>query len=155
MSADSGTDSKPLHFLEQRIAGDIEAGRCQQVVTRFPPEPNGFLHIGHAKSICLNFGLAETFGGHCHFRFDDTNPAKEDQTYIDAIIEDVQWLGFTWHGDIRYASRYFQQLYEWAVYLIEQGNAYVDHLSAEDARAYRGTLTERGKNSPYRDRNEA
>jgi len=155
MSADSGTDSKPLHFLEQRIAGDIEAGRCQQVVTRFPPEPNGFLHIGHAKSICLNFGLAETFGGHCHFRFDDTNPAKEDQTYIDAIIEDVQWLGFTWHGDIRYASRYFQQLYEWAVYLIEQGNAYVDHLSAEDARAYRGTLTEPGKNSPYRDRSVA
>jgi glutaminyl-tRNA synthetase len=143
---------RPLHFLEQQVKDDLATGKCQKVVTRFPPEPNGYLHIGHAKSICLNFGLAETFNGECNFRFDDTNPAKEDQEYIDAIIRDVEWLGFKWAGDIRYASSYFQQLYEWAIYLVEQGNAYVCHLSASETREYRGTLTQSGKDSPYRNR---
>lgn len=143
---------RPLHFLEQQIKDDLAKGKHQKIVTRFPPEPNGYLHIGHAKAICLNFGLAEKFNGECNFRFDDTNPAKEDQEYIDAIIRDVGWLGFKWAGDIRYASSYFQQLYEWAIYLIEQGNAYVCHLSASETREYRGTLTEAGKNSPYRNR---
>ncbi len=156
MTADTQTDTpsneKPLNFLEQQIKDDLNAGKNQQVITRFPPEPNGYLHIGHAKSICLNFGLAETFNGVCHLRFDDTNPAKEDQEYIDAIIRDVEWLGYRWDGDIRYASSYFQQLYEWAIYLIEQGKAYVCHLSAEETREYRGTLTEAGKDSPYRSR---
>ncbi len=151
-NATAATSERPLHFLEQQIEKDLAENKHQKVVTRFPPEPNGYLHIGHAKSICLNFGLAETFGGECNFRFDDTNPAKEDQEYIDAIIRDVEWLGFKWAGDIRYASSYFQQLYEWAIYLIEQGKAYVCHLSAEQTREYRGTLTEPGKNSPYRDR---
>ncbi len=140
------------HFIEQQIMDDLSAGVCQKLVTRFPPEPNGYLHIGHAKSICLNFGLAEKFGGECNLRFDDTNPAKEDQEYIDAIIRDVEWMGYQWAGDVRFASRYFQQLYEWAIYLIEQGKAYVCHLTAEQTREYRGTLTEAGKNSPYRDR---
>ncbi|MEO0443083.1 MAG: glutamine--tRNA ligase/YqeY domain fusion protein [Pseudomonadota bacterium] len=146
-----GSD-RPLHFLEQLIADELKQGKSQKIVTRFPPEPNGYLHIGHAKSICLNFGLAETFGGECNLRFDDTNPAKEDQHYIDAIIRDVEWLGYRWAGDIRYASDYFQQFYQWAVYLIEQRKAYVCHLSPEQTREYRGTLTEPGKNSPYRDR---
>lgn len=144
--------SRPPHFLEQIIQGDIQSGKTPQIVTRFPPEPNGYLHIGHAKSICLNFGLAETFGGVCNLRFDDTNPAKEDQEYIDAIIRDVEWLGFRWQGDVRYASSYFQQLHDWAVDLIEQGKAYVCHLTADQAREYRGTLTEAGQNSPYRER---
>lgn len=143
---------RPLHFLEQQIKDDLATGKHQKIVTRFPPEPNGYLHIGHAKSICLNFGLAETFGGECNFRFDDTNPAKEDQEYIDAIIRDIEWLGFTWAGDIRYASSYFQQLYEWAIYLIKAEKAYVCHLSATETREYRGTLTQPGKNSPYRTR---
>jgi len=121
-------------------------------VTRFPPEPNGYLHIGHAKSICVNFGLAQEFGGVTHLRFDDTNPAKEDQEYIDAIEADVKWLGFEWSGEVRYASQYFDQLYAWAVHLIETGKAYVDDLTPEQAREYRGTLTEPGKNSPFRDR---
>lgn len=144
--------ARPLHFLEQIIKQDVDDGKTSQVVTRFPPEPNGYLHIGHAKSICLNFGLAETFGGVCNLRFDDTNPAKEDQEYIDAIIRDVEWLGYRWAGEVRYASSYFEQLHDWAVTLIEQGDAYVCHLNAEQAREYRGTLTETGKNSPYRDR---
>ena len=152
MESNTTTVDKPLNFIEQIVAKDIASGDCSQVVTRFPPEPNGYLHIGHAKSIYLNFGLAENFGGHCHLRFDDTNPSKEDQEYIDAIIEDVRWLGYQWAGDIRYTSDAFQQLYEWAVYLIEEGLAYVDHLSADEARIYRGTLTEPGKNSPYRNR---
>lgn len=151
-SSSTSTNERPLHFLEQQIKDDLEQQRCERLITRFPPEPNGYLHIGHAKSICLNFGLAETFGGDCHLRFDDTNPAKEDQEYIDAIICDVEWLGYQWKGEVRYASSYFQQLYEWAIYLIEQGLAYVCHLSAEETREYRGTLTEPGKNSPYRDR---
>ena len=147
----SSTD-KPLNFLEQQITHDLSEGKYSQITTRFPPEPNGYLHIGHAKSICINFGLAERFGGVCNLRFDDTNPAKEDQEYIDAIMRDVQWLGFSWDGDVRYASSYFQQLYEWAINLIEQGKAYVCHLSAEQTREYRGTLTEPGIDSPYRNR---
>lgn len=144
--------SKPKNFLEQILAKDLANGVCTQVVTRFPPEPNGYLHIGHAKSICLNFGLAESFQGQCNLRFDDTNPAKEDQEYVQAIMDDVRWLGFEWAGEVRYASNYFDQLYQWALHLIESGNAYVCHLSAEQAREYRGTLKEPGKNSPYRDR---
>lgn len=145
-------DNKPLNFLEQIIRKDLNEGKYQHIITRFPPEPNGYLHIGHAKSICLNFGLAETFGGSCNLRFDDTNPAKEEQEYIQAIMEDVQWLGFQWQGDVRYASSYFDQLYQWAVHLVENGLAYVCHLNAEQMREYRGTLKEPGKNSPYRDR---
>ncbi|MBC6906892.1 glutamine--tRNA ligase/YqeY domain fusion protein [Saccharophagus sp. K07] len=145
-------DHKPLNFLEQIIQRDLAEHKYQQIVTRFPPEPNGYLHIGHAKSICLNFGLAEKFNGRCNLRFDDTNPAKEDQEYVQAIMDDVRWLGFQWDGEVRYASSYFDQLYEWAIYLIKAGKAYVCHLSPEQAREYRGTLTEAGKNSPYRDR---
>ena len=121
-------------------------------MTRFPPEPNGYLHIGHAKSICLNFGVAQEFGGRCHLRFDDTNPVKEELEYIEAIKEDVSWLGFDWSEHLYFASDYFEQLYEWAVHLIRTGNAYVDDLSPEEMRAHRGTLTEPGRNSPYRDR---
>ena len=140
------------NFLRTIIADDLENGRVSDIVTRFPPEPNGYLHIGHAKSISVNFGLAEEFGGRCNLRFDDTNPEKESQEFIDSIQEDVRWLGFAWDGEVRFASSYFQQLYDWAVYLVEQGLAYVDDLSPEEAREYRGTLTEPGKNSPYRDR---
>jgi glutaminyl-tRNA synthetase len=143
---------RPPHFLEQLVQKELDQKNISKLVTRFPPEPNGYLHIGHAKAICLNFGLAEKFGGACHLRFDDTNPAKEDQEYIDAIIRDVKWLGYQWDGEIRFASSYFEQLHDWAVHLIEQGNAYVCHLSADEAREYRGTLTEPGKNSPFRER---
>lgn len=144
--------TKPLNFLEQLIKNDLAEGRYTQITTRFPPEPNGYLHIGHAKSICLNFGLAQTFGGRCNLRFDDTNPIKEDDEYVQSIQRDVQWLGYQWSGPVKYASDYFDQLYEWAVYLIERGLAYVCHLSAEQARDYRGTLKEPGKDSPYRTR---
>ena len=140
------------NFLRTQIENDLTEGRVQELVTRFPPEPNGFLHIGHAKSITVNFGLAEQFGGRCHLRFDDTNPEKESQEFIDSIQEDVRWLGFEWSGDVRYASAYFEQFYEWALYLIDQGLAYVCDLSPEEAREYRGTLTEPGKDSPFRDR---
>ncbi|CAM4073317.1 glutamine--tRNA ligase/YqeY domain fusion protein [Vreelandella rituensis] len=140
------------NFIRNQIREEIEAGKVTKIVTRFPPEPNGFLHIGHAKSICLNFGLAEQFGGDCHLRFDDTNPAKEEQAYIDAIKEDVKWLGFEWAGDVRFASDYFDQLYVWAQHLIREGKAYVDDLSPDEIREYRGTLTEPGKPSPYRER---
>lgn len=145
-------DAKPQHFLAQQIQQDLTSGTISQLVTRFPPEPNGYLHIGHAKSICLNFGLAEEFGGQCNLRFDDTNPAKEDQEYIDAIQEDVRWLGFNWQGEVKYASAYFDTLYAWAQVLVEKGLAYVCHLSADEAREYRGTLKAPGRNSPYRDR---
>lgn len=145
-------DSKPLNFIQQTINSDLENGIVNKIVTRFPPEPNGYLHIGHAKSICLNFGLAEQYGGDCHLRFDDTNPEKEEDEYVQAIIDDVKWLGFQWSGDIRFASDYFGQLYEWAQYLIREGKAYVCELNAEQMREYRGTLTEPGKNSPFRDR---
>lgn len=143
---------KPLNFLEQIISRDLEEGRTKKLVTRFPPEPNGYLHIGHAKSICLNFGLAERFGGECNLRFDDTNPSKEEIEYVDAIKRDVSWLGFSWAGDVRYASSYFDQFYDWALHLIKEGKAYVCDLNADQAREYRGTLTEPGKPSPYRER---
>ena len=146
------SEDKPLNFLEQIIKKDLNEGTYQKLVTRFPPEPNGYLHIGHAKSICLNFGLAETFGGECNLRFDDTNPEKENEEFVHAIKKDVEWLGYKWAGDVRYASSYFDDLYQWAIYLIQQGKAYVCDLSAEQAREYRGTLTEAGKNSPYRER---
>lgn len=140
------------NFIRNQIRDEIEAGRADKVVTRFPPEPNGFLHVGHAKSICLNFGLAEQFGGDCHLRFDDTNPAKEEQAYIDAIKEDVSWLGFEWAGAVRYASDCFDQLYAWAQHLIREDKAYVDDLSPDEIREYRGTLTAPGRPSPWRER---
>ncbi len=143
------------NFLRAVITADLEAGRVAELVTRFPPEPNGYLHVGHAKSISVNFGLAESYAGRCHLRFDDTNPEKETQEYIESIMADVRWLGYQWHGEVRYASAYFQQFYEWAVHLIEQGNAYVCDLNAEQAREYRGTLTKPGRNSPWRDRSVA
>ncbi|UVW33940.1 glutamine--tRNA ligase/YqeY domain fusion protein [SAR92 clade bacterium H455] len=143
---------KPSNFIQQIITADLEAGRVNEVVTRFPPEPNGYLHIGHAKSICLNFGLAEQFGGRCNLRFDDTNPEKEDDEYVQAIIQDVRWLGFDWSGEPRFASDYFGQLYTWAKQLLTDGKAYICELDAEQMREYRGTLTEAGKNSPFRER---
>ena len=149
-------DTEPRsNFLRTQIQSDLDAGVVDRVVTRFPPEPNGFLHIGHAKSITVNFGLAEQYGGVCNLRFDDTNPEKESQVYIDAIQADVKWLGYQWDGEVRYASSYFQQFYEWALHLIDEGKAYVCDLSADEARDYRGTLTSPGKNSPYRDRSIA
>ena len=143
----------PGNFIRTRIDADLAAGETGgRVVTRFPPEPNGYLHIGHAKSICLNFGLAADFGGECHLRFDDTNPVSEDPEYVDAIQEDVRWLGFDWGGHLHHTSDYFEQLHTFAVQLIEQGQAYVCELSAEEIRETRGTLTEPGRDSPYRDR---
>ncbi|HOV32060.1 MAG TPA: glutamine--tRNA ligase/YqeY domain fusion protein [Candidatus Hydrogenedens sp.] len=139
-------------FIHQIVDEDLKIGRYKGVVTRFPPEPNGYLHIGHAKSICLNFGLAEEYNGRCHLRYDDTNPLKEEQEYIDAIREDVRWLGFDWGKHEYYASDYFEQLYEWAIFLIKKGKAYVCDLSADEVREYRGTLTQPGKESPYRNR---
>jgi len=147
----SESKDKPLNFLQQIIKKDLEDGKHTKIVTRFPPEPNGYLHIGHAKSICLNFGLAQEVGGECNLRFDDTNPAKEDQEYVDAIKADVNWLGFEWAGDVRYASEYFDQFYQWAIYLIEQGKAYVCHLNAAETSEYRGWATKPGKDSPQRD----
>src|SRR3954453_2762061 len=139
-------------FIREIVAADVREGRVSEVVTRFPPEPNGYLHIGHPKSIALNFGIAREFGGRCHLRFDDTNPVKEEQEYIDAIQEDIRWLGFDWGEHLYYASDYFHQLYEWAVDLIKAGKAYVDDLSPEEIREHRGTLTEPGKDSPWRGR---
>jgi glutaminyl-tRNA synthetase len=139
-------------FIREIVAADLREGRHDTIVTRFPPEPNGYLHIGHAKSICLNFGIAREFGGRCHLRFDDTNPEKEEQEYIDAIEADVRWLGFDWGEHLYFASDYFEQLYEWAVDLVRAGKAYVDDLSADEIREHRGTLTEPGTNSPWRDR---
>jgi glutaminyl-tRNA synthetase len=139
-------------FIRDIIQSDLDAKRHSTVVTRFPPEPNGYLHIGHAKAICLNFGVAQEFGGRCHLRFDDTNPVKEEQEYIDAIERDVRWLGFDWGRHLYHASDYFEQLYEWAEHLIRSGKAYVDDQSQEEMRATRGTLTEPGTNSPYRER---
>ena len=146
-AAEAGRD-----FIRDIVKADLDAGRVQQVVTRFPPEPNGYLHIGHAKSICLNFGIAEEFGGRCHLRFDDTNPTKEEQEYIDAIERDVRWLGFDWGAHLYHASDYFERLYNWAEDLIRSGKAYVDDQSQDEIRHNRGTLTEPGKNSPFRDR---
>ncbi len=143
---------KPSNFLATIIEDDLAKGKHDKIVTRFPPEPNGYLHIGHAKSICVNFGLAEQFGGVCNLRFDDTNPEKEEQEYIDSIKADINWLGFQWNETEKYTSNYFGTLYEYAVHLIKNGDAYVCDLSGDQAREYRGTLTEPGKNSPYRDR---
>jgi glutaminyl-tRNA synthetase len=145
-------NTEPSNFLQTIIRDDLAEGRVEKVVTRFPPEPNGYLHLGHAKSISVNFGLAEGFGGVCHLRFDDTNPEKESQEYIESIQNDVRWLGYQWDGEVRFASSYFQQFYDWATNLVEQGLAYVCDLTADEAREYRGTLTKPGKNSPYRDR---
>ena len=146
-------DAAPTDFIRAIVTDDLKAGKNGgRVATRFPPEPNGYLHIGHAKSICLNFGVAGEFGGTCNLRFDDTNPTKEDVEYVDSIKEDVRWLGFTWHDQPYFASDYFERLYEYAVHLITRGLAYVDSLTAEEMRAYRGTLTEPGKESPYRSR---
>jgi glutaminyl-tRNA synthetase len=139
-------------FIRDIIKSDLENGRHKAVVTRFPPEPNGYLHIGHAKSICLNFGVAEEFGGYCSLRFDDTNPTKEEQKYIDAIMQDVRWLGFDWGEHLHHASDYFEQLYDWAEYLIRSAKAYVDDQSQEEMRLSRGTLTEPGTDSPFRNR---
>ena len=139
-------------FIREIVRQDLDGGVHQSVVTRFPPEPNGYLHIGHAKSICLNFGIATEFGGQCHLRFDDTNPAKEEEAYIEAIQRDVRWLGFDWADHLHLTSDYFEQLFTCAVHLIEIGKAYVDDLSADDMRTYRGTLTEPGRDSPFRDR---
>ncbi len=147
------TPSTPTNFLRAIIEEDLRTGKNEgRVYTRFPPEPNGFLHVGHAKSICLNFGLARDYGGRCHLRFDDTNPGKEDPVYVNSIKEDVRWLGFDWGEHLYHASDYFERLYEFAEELIRKGKAYVCSLSAEEVREYRGTLTEPGKNSPYRDR---
>jgi glutaminyl-tRNA synthetase len=151
MSEDKNIE-KPLDFIRQIIARDLASGKHDTVVTRFPPEPNGFLHIGHAKSICLNFGIAEENNSVCHLRFDDTNPGKESSEYVDAIQKDVHWLGFDWGEHLYYASDYFDQLHDYAVQLIKLGKAYVCHLSGEEMREYRGTLTEPGKESPYRNR---
>ena len=140
------------HFIRTLIEDDLKTGKHTAIQTRFPPEPNGYLHIGHAKSICLNFGLAYVFDGQCNLRFDDTNPEKESDEYVNSIKEDVQWLGFHWQGEPRFASNYFDQLFDYAVGLIKDGKAYVDDLTPEEMREYRGTLTEPGKNSPYRDR---
>jgi len=139
-------------FIRDVIRKDLAEGRTQALVTRFPPEPNGYLHVGHAKSICLNFGVAQEFGGRCHLRFDDTNPVKEELAFIEAIEKDVSWLGFDWGAHRYFASDYFEQLYEWAEHLIHEGKAYVDDLSAEEIREHRGTLTEPGRDSPYRGR---
>lgn len=144
--------AKRRHFINQIIDEDLQSGKHAQIITRFPPEPNGYLHLGHAKSICLNFGLAQDYAGVCHLRFDDTNPIKEEEEFVHAIIEDVTWLGFQWDNEVKYASDYFQQFYEFAVELIEQGKAYVDSLSADEIREYRGTLQEPGQNSPHRER---
>jgi glutaminyl-tRNA synthetase len=145
--AETGRD-----FIRDIIQADLDSGRNQAVVTRFPPEPNGYLHIGHAKSICLNFGVAEEFRGHCSLRFDDTNPTREEQEYIDAIKADVRWLGYDWGANLHHASDYFEQLYQWAERLVRAGKAYVDDQTQDEMRAMRGTLTEPGRNSPFRDR---
>jgi glutaminyl-tRNA synthetase len=145
-------DKAHRDFIRDIIDEDLKSGRHQSVVTRFPPEPNGYLHIGHAKSICLNFGIAAEYGGRCHLRFDDTNPSKEEQEYVDSIQEDIRWLGFDWGGHLYFASDYFEQLYDWAVHLIREGKAYVDDQTAEEIRQSRGSLTEPGIHSPYRDR---
>src|SRR5277367_3158729 len=151
-AANAPAESRLSNFIRDIILDDLESNKFSgRVQTRFPPEPNGYLHIGHAKAICLDFGLADEFGGHTNLRFDDTNPSKEETEYVDSILEDVKWLGFHWDG-LFYASDYFDQLYAWAVQLIKAGTGYVDDLSADDIRKYRGTLTEPGKDSPFRGR---
>jgi len=149
------TNSSPLvaNFIRDKIIEDNKCGKWGgKVVTRFPPEPNGYLHIGHAKAICIDFGMAKEFGGECHLRYDDTNPSKEEEEYVESIQRDVQWLGFDWGKHLYYASDYFQKMYDWALQLVNDGKAYVDDLNADEIRSYRGTLTEPGKESPYRNR---
>ena len=146
------SENTMTNFLTEIIDQDLEAGRVKKIHTRFPPEPNGYLHIGHAKAVCINFLLAKQYGGLTNLRFDDTNPAKEDTEYVDAIMEDIKWLGFDWDDRLYYASDYFEKFYEYAVLLIKKGKAYVCDLTAEQTREYRGTLTEPGKDSPYRGR---
>lgn len=148
----AGSEKKSGNFIREIIKKDLEDQKISEVVTRFPPEPNGYLHIGHAKAITIDFGLAKEFGGRCHLRFDDTNPSKEEQEYVDSIKEDIRWLGWDWGNHLYFASDYFEKLYEWAVYLIKQGKAFVCDLSADQLRNYRGTLTEPGIESPYRNR---
>ena len=143
------------NFIRAIIDADLASGKHGSIVTRFPPEPNGYLHVGHAKSICLNFGLARDYHGKCNLRFDDTNPEKESEEYAQSIQDDVRWLGFQWNGEVRWASDYFEQLYQFAVELIQKGLAYVDDLTPEQMREYRGTLTQAGRNSPYRERSVA
>ena len=143
------------NFIRSIIDADLASGKHTGIVTRFPPEPNGYLHVGHAKSICLNFGLAQDYQGKCNLRFDDTNPEKESDEYAQSIQDDVRWLGFQWSGEVRWASDYFEQLYQYAVELINKGLAYVDDLTPDQMREYRGTLTQAGKNSPYRERSVA
>jgi len=151
--SDNNETTKPRHFIQQYIDADIASGKNEgKVATRFPPEPNGYLHIGHAKSICLNFGVADEFQGTCNLRFDDTNPGKEKEEFVASIQEDVKWLGFDWQDRLFYASDYFEQLHDFAVELIKAGKAYVCDLNADEVRSYRGTLQDAGKNSPYRDR---
>jgi glutaminyl-tRNA synthetase len=152
VSAQTPSEPERGDFIREIVAADVRNGLHETIVTRFPPEPNGYLHIGHAKSICLNFGIAREFDGRCHLRFDDTNPTKEEQEYIDAIKADVRWLGFDWGEHLHHASDYFEQLYEWAVHLVRTGNAYVDDLTADEIREHRGTLTEPGRESRWRDR---
>jgi glutaminyl-tRNA synthetase len=150
--SETPTPLPPTDFIREAVADDLRSGRFQKVHTRFPPEPNGYLHIGHAKAITIDFGIAQEFGGKCNLRFDDTNPVKEDVEYVDSIKEDIRWLGFDWEAREFYASDYFEQLYQYALKLIRKGKAYVDDLSADEIREYRGTLTEPGKDSPYRNR---
>src|SRR6201987_5450486 len=152
MTAEPTTAEAGRDFIRDIVQADLDSKKLSQVVTRFPPEPNGYLHIGHAKSIALNFGIAQEFAGHCNLRFDDTNPTKEEQEYIDSIQADVHWLGYDWGKNLFYASDYFDKLYDWAEGLIRAGLAYVDDQNQHDIRANRGTLTEPGKNSPFRDR---
>ncbi|MBI3760634.1 MAG: glutamine--tRNA ligase, partial [Chloroflexi bacterium] len=142
---------QPTDFIRAAVVEDLNAGRYSRVHTRFPPEPNGYLHIGHAKAIAVDFGIAADFGGQCNLRFDDTNPVKEEQEYVDQIMADIRWLGYDWEDRLFYASDYFEQLYDYAVKLIKKGKAYVGDLSADEIREHRGTLTEPGKDSPYRD----
>ena len=146
------SENAPTDFIREIVRKDLKAGKHDRIVTRFPPEPNGYLHIGHAKAFCLNFGLAEEFGGQCNLRFDDTNPDREDTEYVHSICEDLKWMGFDWGEGLHFASDYFDQLYDYAVELIQQGKAYVCDLSTQEIRAYRGTVTTPGKNSPYRNR---
>src|SRR5437868_11755361 len=155
MTTETATAEVGRDFIRDIVQADLDQHKFKEVVTRFPPEPNGYLHIGHAKSIALNFGIAQEFGGRCHLRFDDTNPTKEEQEYIDAIERDVRWLGYDWGRHLYHASDYFEQLYQWAECLIRDGKAYVDDQSPDEIRANRGTLTEPGRNSPFRDRSVA
>ncbi|HQT92307.1 MAG TPA: glutamate--tRNA ligase family protein, partial [Candidatus Kryptobacter bacterium] len=148
----AGSPPEKRNFIRDIIDDDLKSGKYETVHTRFPPEPNGYLHIGHAKSICLNFGTAKDYKGLCNLRFDDTNPTKEDVEYVESIQEDIRWLGFDWENRLYYASDYFDKLYDYAVILIKKGKAYVDDLNADQIREHRGTLTEPGKDSPYRNR---